>query len=89
MTVNQSGFFIMERKSTGRAGNIKNQKEVPEYVKVYFEYNNSEHGMKIFLNENGIGLSLVKEVNGKNVTTSGYKEWDWVGNLIYEASEEE
>lgn len=71
------------------AGDEKNQEETPEYVKVYFEYSNSEQGMEIFMDENRIGLSLATGVNGDNVEASGYKEWDWEGNLIYEASEEE
>jgi len=60
-----------------------NQKEAPEYVKTYFEYRESEDGCIVRVDEFGIGLGVAKEVDGKYVENSGYKEWDWEGNLIH------
>lgn len=82
--------ILYNGKKIYQAGDGKNQEEVPEYVKVYFEYSNSGKGMAISLDENRIGLSLLTgEGDGENAASSGYKEWDWEGNLIYEASESE
>ena len=62
----------------------KNQKEAPEYVKVYFEYQNSGHGMVMDCDESTIGLGIQEEVDGSNMKVTGYKTWDWEGNLLYE-----
>lgn len=66
----------------------KNQKEAPEYVKVYFEYSNSGHGMVMDFDENTIGLGIQEEVDGSNMTVTGYKTWDWEGNLLYDKEKE-
>ncbi len=60
-----------------------NQKEAPEYVKTYFEYRELEDGFTVRVDEFGIGLGVVKEVDGQYVENFGYKEWDWEGNLIH------
>lgn len=67
----------------------KNQKEAPEYVKVYFEYINSDSGCEAHFDENGIGLALLNNEIDGNAVTSEYKEWDWEGNLIYDGAKEE
>lgn len=81
--------ILYNGKKIYQADDETNQEQVPEYVKVYFEYSNSGQGMEVFVDENRIGLSLLaRDGDDENAVSSEYKEWDWEGNLLYEASEQ-
>lgn len=81
-TIFYNGKKIYESKDTA------NQKAAPDYVKIYLEYHNTEHGFGMHLDENTIELSLSEERDGNEVKTY-YRTWDWEGNLLYDSEEEE
>ena len=81
--------LLYNGKEIYRAGDVKNEKEAPEYVKVYFEYSNSGKGMMTSLSVNTITLAIVEDegAGDEDEKLTGYKQWDWDGNLIYEEDE--
>lgn len=81
--------IVFNDKEIYQLEDIENQKEVPEYVKVYFEYSQSESGFEMDLDESTIGLSLLKEEGNDDLITTRYRKWDWEGNLLYDKEIEE
>lgn len=77
-TIFYNGKKIYESKDTA------NQKEVPEYVKVYFEYKDLEQGFGMNLDEKKIELFLEEDEDGKELE-SQYRVWNWEGNLLYDS----
>lgn len=63
--------------------NKNKEKEVPEYVKTYFEYSNAECGFVSNVDEEGIELYRLEE-EGSDALINRRKKWDWEGNLLYD-----
>lgn len=71
-------------KEIYQSKDAENQKEAPEYVKVYYEYRDLGDGIVMDFDENTIRLGIQEDVDDNGSRVTGYKMWDWEGNLLYD-----
>lgn len=71
-------------KEIYQSEDTENQKEAPEYVKVYYEYRDLGDGIVMEFDENTIRLGIQEDMDDNGSRVTGYKMWDWEGNLLYD-----